>query len=577
MGNASDIARTILEGFDRHYRIFRETAARAKDRFERAAWAEVREASQRRIDMYDTRVFEAVGEIGQSFPDAGSDEALWPEIKRAYVGLLLDHKQPECAETFFNSVARRVLDRHYYDNEHIFDRPAVSTEHLDGAEPTYSCYYPPQRDLRDAFRAILESFELANDFQDLERDVGFINRAIHDHFGSAWALRPNFQIHVLRSLFFRNKAAYVVGRVLNGSHVFPFAVPLLLDDERRVVVDTVLLDARDLGRLFSLGLTYFMVDMEVPSAYVEFLSTVVPQKPKAELYTCVGLQKQGKTLFFRDLQRHLRHSTDTFVLAPGTKGMVMLVFTLPSYAYVFKVIRDWFEPPKDTDRRLVEERYDFVKHHDRVGRLADTLEFSHVSFPLARIDPALLAELERVAPNVIERDGDRLVLSHLYIERRMTPLDLYLHGADEAKLRHGIREYGAAMKDLASANIFPGDILLKNFGVTRWGRVVFYDYDELTDLLSCRFRTLPKPRDDDEEMSSEPWFNVEPGDVFPEQFPGFVFPPGRAREIFLEEHGDLADARTWRERQERLRAGIQEDLFPYAQELRFANRYRLEP
>lgn len=574
MGDAADIARTILEGFDRHYRIFRETAERAKDRFERAAWAEVREAARLRIDMYDTRVFETVGEIGQSFPDAGLDEALWPEIKRAYVGLLLEHKQPECAETFFNSVARRVLDRHYYDNEHIFSRPAVSTEHLDGEEPTYSCHYPTTKDLRGAFRDVLLGFGLVNDFQDLERDLVFVNRAIHDHFlGTGWTLRPNFQIHVLGSLFFRNKAAYVVGRVLNGTGVFPFAVPLLLDAERRVVVDTLLLDARDLGRLFSLGLSYFMVDMEVPSAYVEFLSTVVPQKPKAELYTCVGLQKQGKTLFFRDLSRHLRHSTDTFVLAPGVKGMVMLVFTLPSYGYVFKVIRDWFEPPKDTDRRFVEERYHFVKHHDRVGRLADTLEFAHVSFPIARIDPALLAELERVAPNVLERDGDRLVLSHLYIERRLTPLDLYLEAADEVRVRSGVRDYGAAIKDLAAANIFPGDILLKNFGVTRWGRVVFYDYDELTDLLRCRFRTLPRPRDDEESMAAEPWFNVDPGDVFPEQFPSFVFPPGRAREIFLEEHADLADARWWRAQQERLRAGIQEDLFPYAETLRFSNRY----
>ena len=574
MPEARAIARTILEGFDRHYRIFRETSIRAKDRFERAAWDEVREAQRVRIDMYDARVFEAVSEIGLTFPHAGTDEALWPEIKRAYVGLLLDHKQPECAETFFNSVARRVLERHYYDNEHIFGRPAVSTEHLDGEEPTYECHYPPDRDLLPTFRAVLQGFGLANDFQDLDRDLVRLSRALEEKFGTSWTPQPNFQLHVLRSLFFRNKGAYVVGRVINGPALIPFVVALMLDDEKRVVVDAVLFEPRDLGRLFGLGLAYFMVDMEVPSAYVEFLSTVTPHKPKAELYTCVGLQKQGKTLFFRDLQRHLHHSTDKFVIAPGVKGMVMIVFTLPSFGYVFKVIRDWFVPPKDTDRKRVEERYDFVKHHDRVGRMSDTLEFAHVSFPLARIDPPLLEELERLAPKIVERDGDRVVLAHLYIEKRLTPLDVFLEGADEAKMRHGIREFGAAIKDLAAADIFPGDILLKNFGMTRWGRAVFYDYDELVDLSKCRFRTMPQPRDDDDEVSSEPWFNVEPNDIFPEQFPAFVFQPGRPREIFMEEHGDLAQARFWRDQQERRKQGIQEDLFPYAQELRFKNRFK---
>src|SRR5205814_3755889 len=141
-------------------------------------------------------------------------------------------------------------------------------------------------------------------------------------------------------------------------------------------------------------------DMEVPAASVSFLRWLMPKKPRAELYMAVGLAKQGKTLFYRDLHYHLKHSTDRFSVAPGIKGMVMLVFTLPSYPYVFKVIRDWFEPPKDADRKLVEERYHYVKHLDRVGRLADTLEFSHVGFPLARIDPALLAEIERLAPSM---------------------------------------------------------------------------------------------------------------------------------------------------------------------------------
>lgn len=574
--SAGAIAQTILDGFDKHYRLFRETSAAAKLRFERADWAAVREASRARIDMYDQRVLEAVSAMAARFPDAGTDDALWPSIKRSYIGLLLEHKQPECAETFFNSVARRVLHRRYYRNEYIFRRPAISTEHLDGEDPTYRCYYPPTLDLRETFWDILHGFELATPFRDIAHDLDCVMRAIDEHERAASGARerhPNFQVHVLRSLFFRNKAAYVIGRILNGSALVPFVIPLLQDERGQVYVDTILLDPATIGRLFSLARAYFFVDMEVPSAYVDFLQSLVPSKPRAELYTLVGLQKQGKTLFFRDFEQHLKHSTDRFTLAPGTKGMVMLVFTLPSYPYVFKVIRDWFQPPKDVDRKHVEEKYRFVKLHDRVGRMADSLEYAHVAFPRERFEKPLLDELGALAPSALELEGDQVVIDHVYIERRMTPLDLYLETADEPKMRAAVREYGQAIKDLAGANIFPGDLLLKNFGVTRFGRVVFYDYDELSELTDCRFRRMPTPRSDEDEMSAEPWFSVDPSDVFPEQFPTFLFPEGKVRDAFLEAHGDLADPAYWRRQQERLREGLQEDLYPYPEDMRFEVRY----
>ena len=578
---STDIAQAILDGFDKHYRIFRETSFQAKDRFERGDWSAVREAQRARIGLYDQRVAEGVEAVTSRFPDAGREEALWRRIKIEYIALLyeVEHKQPECAETFFNSVARRLLDRRYYNNTFIFGRPAMSTEHLDGDEPAYRSYYPEGTDLTASFKAVLESFGLRSPFQDLQRDLEYLRRAVNEHFPDGWNRHKNFQVQVLSSLFFRNKAAYLVGRVINGASTYPVVVPLLKDEDGSIYLDTILLDGVNVGRVFSLGRAYFMVDMEVPSAYVDFLASIAPTKPKAELYTIVGLGKQGKTLFFRDLQQHLRHSGDTFVLAPGTKGMVMLVFTLPSYPYVFKVIRDAFDPPKDIERRHVVEKYDFVKQHDRVGRMADTLEFAHVAFPSERLDKELLAELQKLAPSQLEfvagtlEGPGHVVIEHLYIERRLMPLNLFLENADESRTREALREYGNAVRELAGANIFPGDLLLKNFGVTRYGRVVFYDYDELCQLTECHFRRFPRPRHEDDEMASDPWFNVEKNDVFPEQFPTFLIPPGKPREIFMTLHGELADAGFWIAQQERVKAGIQDDLFPYAQEMRFSKRY----
>jgi isocitrate dehydrogenase kinase/phosphatase len=313
--------------------------------------------------------------------------------------------------------------------------------------------------------------------------------------------------------------------------------------------------------------------MEVPSAYVKFLSSIMPRKPAGEIYTSVGLQKQGKNLFYRDLLHHLKHSSDKFSIAPGIKGLVMIVFTLPSFPYVFKLIKDTFPPPKETTRQKIQDKYLLVKRHDRLGRMADTLEYSSVALPLARLDDALLRELEKEAPSMIEYEGDRLVIRHVYIERRMVPLNLYLQNGSAEQIEHGVKEYGDAIKQLIQANIFPGDMLYKNFGVTRHGRVVFYDYDEIEYLTDCNVRHVPPPRDEDDEMSGEPWYGIGPHDIFPETYGTFLLGDPRVRDAFMRHHADFFDPALWQRYKEQLLRGELADFFPYEQNVRFCVRY----
>ncbi len=565
------IARAILAGFDKHYRLFRAISAGAKERFEAGDWAAVRSANRERIDMYDLRVREGVATLRQF--SRVNDESLWPAIKHAYVGLLLEHQQPELAETFFNSVASRVLARTYYTNHHIFWRRAVSTEHLESLRPTYNVYYPAELGLRATLKAIFLDAQLVCPWEDLERDLHSLLRVVSELLPKPREVTQSLQVHVLSSLFYRNRSAYLVGRLDTGTLEIPFAVPIRKNAKGELYLDGALAGQEQLGTVFSLARAYFMVDMEVPSGFISFLKTLFPSKPAAELYIALGLQKQGKTEFYRDLFEHLRHSSDRFVIAPGVKGMVMVVFTLPSFPYVFKVIRDRFEPPKDVDRKKVMEQYLVVKYHDRVGRLADALEYSQVALPTTRLDPSLLEELQKLAPSQLEVDGDKLVLQHVYIERRMVPLDVWLQGADDAKLKHGLFEFGQAVRELAGANIFPGDLLLKNFGVTRAGRVVFYDYDELARVTDCTFRKLPTPRDDEEGWSGEPWFFVGANDIFPEELPKFLFNTDKARELFLSMHADLVTAEFWQQKQEQLSRGVEDDVMPYPEARRFPHQH----
>jgi isocitrate dehydrogenase kinase/phosphatase len=566
---AEAIAAVLIEGFNRHYRLFRETSAQAKERFERAAWAEAQLAVQERIRFYDERVRENVQRLRTEFDLDALDAAAWREVKLRFIGLLVDHHQPELAETFFNSVITRILRRTYSDNDLIFVRATISTEQIESDPPIYRSYYPGQSGLRDCFVRVFRDFGWTVPFADLERDVDRLLDAV----GEPWAhLEPNHQIQVLGSAFYRNKAAYVLGKIVNGHEELSFAVPVLHGEDGRCALDAIVLGEERLSVLFSLSRAYFMVDMEVPSGYVDFLRTMTPAQARADLYTMIGLGKQGKTLFYRDLLQHLHHSKDVFVEAPGVRGQVMLVFTLPSYPYVFKVIKDVFGSGKDTDRATVRSKFEMVKHVDRVGRLADTLEFTALALPLERFSPELLGELRALAPSMIEADGDSLVIHHCYVERRMTPLNIYLDRATPEEVEPAVLEYGNAIRDLAIANIFPGDLLWRNFGVTRDGRVVFYDYDEIEYLTDINFRRIPPPPNPEAELSAEPWYGVVRNDVFPEEFATFLLGDLRLRETFLRHHAELLEPEFWQECQRRVEAGEIVDFFPYPESLRFCNR-----
>jgi isocitrate dehydrogenase kinase/phosphatase len=571
---AFDIARTILDGFDKHYRLFREASQAAKRHFETANWPVAQFAARERIDYYDRRVQEAVQALEDDYAPEDLADHVWREIKLHYIGQLSGHKQPELAETFFNSVSCHILHRTYYHNDFIFVRPVISTEYIETDEllPTYRVYYPASDGLRFALKRIVTNFQLDCPFAALERDVTLVEARMVEAFGLDKA-EPNQQFHVLSNLFFRNKGAYIVGRAVNGAREYPFVIPVLHDRQGALVLDTVLTDHEQIAILFSFTRAYFLVDMEVPSAYVQFLRSLLTRKPKSEIYTLLGLQKQGKTLFYRDYLQHLKHSSDRFRSAPGIRGLVMLVFELPSFPYVFKVIKDFYPAPKDTTRAQVKEKYLLVKHHDRVGRMADTLEYSDVAFPLARFSEELLAELRQYAPSLIEIEGERIIVKHLYIERRMVPLNMYLLDAekagDEARIEHGVREYGNAIRDLVAANIFPGDMLYKNFGVTRQGRVVFYDYDEIEYVTDCVFRDIPEARNEEEEMAAEPWYPIGKHDVFPEQFGRFLLGNAKIRHYFLQHHADLLSRAWWQAHKDRILGGEVHDIFPYPQHIRF--------
>jgi len=560
---AGNIAKLILEGFDDYREHFRQITNGARVRFEQAQWQEIQQASAARINLYE----EKVAEVSELLHQAHVGEVLldvsqWPLVKSAYIALIDLRFDDELAETWFNSIFCGLFKHDQISDGCMFIHTTRPALRVNERAPQVRQYHP-QGDLETALRQLFEDYRFEVPYEDLERDLGHVLSQLRQNLPDWVCKDPELCIELFASRLYRNKGAYVVGRIFTRDEQWPLVIPFLHREGQGIQVDALITDEAEVSIIFSFTRSYFMVRVGYPAEFIGFLRRIMPGKHIAELYTSIGFYKHGKSEFYRALINHLANVDDKFIMAPGVRGMVMSVFTLPGFNTVFKIIKDRFSPSKNVDRATVLEKYRMVKSVDRVGRMADTQEFADFRFPLSKFDPECLAELLEVAPSTVQVEGDVVLVRHCWTERRMTPLNIYLEHANEAQVRDALEEYGLAIKQLAAANIFPGDMLLKNFGVTRHGRVVFYDYDEICYLTEVNFRKIPEARYPEDEMSSEPWYSVGPLDVFPEEFPPFLFVDIRQRRLFNQLHGDLFTAEYWQGLQTAIREGKVIDVFPY--------------
>ncbi|MCB0571438.1 MAG: bifunctional isocitrate dehydrogenase kinase/phosphatase [Phaeodactylibacter sp.] len=566
-----DAAHFILSAYVKYYHQYKRITKRAPIRFEHRDWHGVQADARERLTLYRDQVGATTEKVRAILGDKAHDRHTWKRIKEMYLEEIMNFNTRNIAETFYNSVFRHAHKGLSVDEELMFVHATGSYREFRSTIPIFQTFFLVQP-LESVVRQLLSFYAFDAPWEDQERDIQYIAEALNQKLLPSGHLPRNSRLEMLKSIFFRNKGAYIVGRLYIEERVYPFILPLL-HEEQGIYVDALLLEYNDVSSIFSYNRSYFLVDVDIVSEMVDFLNSILPSKNLGELYNCIGFEKHGKTVLYRDFLRHIGRSLDDFVIAPGIKGMVMLVFTLPSYNMVFKVIKDHFPAPKKVTEQEVKNKYELVFFHDRVGRMADSHMFENFVLPRNRFSRELVDELIKECPSKVVITDNVVEIKHLYIEKKMIPLNLYLEKAAPEEAEEVINEYGKAIKQLAAVNIFPGDMLLKNFGVTRLKRVVFYDYDEIGFLTDYNFRRIPEPRDYDEELSSEPFYSVGPDDVFPEEFPRFLIGRQDIRDIFYRLHKDLYDVKFWRDVQERLRKGEIFDVFPYRQRLRFKKRF----
>jgi isocitrate dehydrogenase kinase/phosphatase len=558
------VAQTILDGFAAYRHQFINITLGARSRFEEQAWRDVQKAAQERIDLYEDAVQALHRTLSERVGYEYLTHEIWTETRRNYVVLIQERTDPELCETFFNSIYCDIFKHQNINDDTAFLNSWFGDQ---GVNATGQVDIFMQYTFADTLSEVCDRLLIDYAFK-----VGWADQAaakqqmmagIDEAVPGEFFTDESSRLELLKPVFYRKKGAYLVGRLVSDQGLYPIVFALMHRKDTGVELDAVISEPEDVSVVFSFTRSYFMVDVPIPSDFVRFLQTLMPVKQKHELYSAIGFYKHGKTEFVRLFNRHLVESNDEFMIAPGIKGLVMSVFTLPSFEIVFKLIKDKFGPSKNVTRQTVLDKYHLVKVHDRVGRMADTQEFSNLSLPLERFHSACLKELLELCGNSVSIEGDQVVIKHLYTERRMTPLNIYLEACSDEERLAALDEYGQAIKQLAAANIFPGDMLLKNFGVTRHGRVVFYDYDEISYLTEVNFRKIPEPQTYEQEMASEPWYTIAAEDVFPEEFATFLFPSVQIRKEFAKLHGDLFEADYWKGLQERIQEGQMMEFFPY--------------
>jgi len=558
---AAGIAAAIRDAFLAYNDQFRAITQRAKGRFESRDWKGVQRDAAERIDLYDEHVSGSVLHAESVLGTRAADRTVWMRAKSIFAELVASYPDVEFTKTYFSSVSRRLFLTSGVDDAIQFTgEETIPLRNIAG--PLIGKNYHADGSLERMFANLLADYSWSVGYADRGRCAHYLAMQVREHYARKLRGDSLVCIDVLTPVFYRDTRAYLIGKATGWTHSSPLVIALESTD-RGVVVDAVIQSEDAVSALFGFARSYFHVDVDPVGAAIVFLRKVVPRETVHELFAILGRAKQGKTERFRGFERHLRFSRDRFVNAPGKKGMVMAVFTLPSYDVVFKVIRDRFPPPKDTSHEEVKQHYKLVARHDKAGRLVDAQEFRKLRFERARFDPALLEELCTEASKTVRVDGDSVLVDHAYIERRLRPLDLYLREVDTDTAIEAMLDFGQALRDLASTNIFPGDLLLKNWGVARSGRVVFYDYDEICLLTDCEFRDMPIARTHEDEMSAEPWFSVGANDVFPEQWPAFFGVPSDLLAAFCERHAELLTAKWWRGIQQRLRHGETLELVPY--------------
>ena len=548
-------ARWILAEFDAYYVESRSIPNFAKAAFERCDPATSLDLSLRRLSVYSISVHGLARRLRESLPSAAEDERFWERIEARYLTLIEGRYESDLAFAYIHSARRMMYEGMWNPVEYTFlhHREPVTER---SAAVRIDFPITPDLDLAMLVDRILDVPSFEQPWRDRNGDV----RAVADRLQTIFRgdERQPVEIQMTDAGFFRNRGAYIVGRIVFDDASATPLILALLNHDAGIYVQAVLAGQADAHNLFSSTLANFHVTNSHYHELAAFLHSVMPTRRLGLHYSTIGFNHVGKVAVMNELREELAEHGEVFATAIGFRGSVAIGFAAPSSDYNLKVIRDipteqykWGDFP---GIRAVLDKYRRVHEIDRTGSMLDNIIYYNLELDPAWFEPELLAELLQDAAESVSLRDDAVILKHLIVQRRVRPLPVFFRNATPEEAREVIVNLGHCIKNNAAANVFNKDLDARNYGVSRYHKVYLFDYDALEPLTHVKVRSNADRFDGEDDVPD--WF-YEDGVIFlPEEIEtGFRIHDRGLRRLFRDVHGDLLTTGYWERMQGVLERG----------------------
>ena len=554
---------------------FNALTAQAKETFENRAWTQGALDAGRRVQLYRDAVNGIWRKLQRLFPERAPDREFWMGARQAFLETAFDKYEADIALTFLYSTMRLAFDAQDTPVEYADDGLAERS-HVRSPRRIWRLYRAGPQHLTRSVVEVLTNCAFRAPFENTERDAALVaERLLAEWTRQIGSGNPR-DLQMLEPLFFRDREAYLVGKLRAGSCELP-VVFALRHEERGITVDAVLAGREDMRNiLFVSTRSTFHVRTDAYREVLAFLDTLAPERGHPAMCAVLGFTHPARVALNQRLRRHLRETGERFTPTPGRVGMAMVVFSPPSFPYVFKVIRDFSSKQAWMGRAHIMEIYRWVHEMNRGRLMLDAWLYRNLHFPREFFDEQVLRELVANAPSSVRLDGNTVVLKHVYAQRRVQPLSTFFDQVrDRASRERAIDALGAFIKDLAGMGFFMSDCygLPCNTGLTHASNVALFDFDDLGPILRQHFReTPPLPNEQDELLwnteTDGAWFSVGENDVLVDEWERYLGVPPDLQNYFREKHGDLFTVDYWDQLQRRILAGKLHFVIPYPPERR---------
>lgn len=568
------VSRWLYEEYSLFYKEFLMIIDLAKVAFEKRDFASSVHVSSRRLSLYSASIVNVSRRLQRAYPEIQGDTECWQGIEAHYLRLIKDEYAEDIGKAYLHSLRRKIYQDEWHAADYSFSEMTSRDEAI--FSEVLRSYELESELTEEIIESILNIPQFIRSYGDMPQErQRVLQRIVENLARSRHRADRLVRVEMINAGFYRNRGAYLVGRMIFDSGNFVPLIIALLNDESGLFVDAVLTSETYAHNIFSSALANFHVTSSYYHQVSALLKSIMPRRPLGLHYSTIGYNHLGKVAVMSDLESEIRDSDVGLETAVGSPGTVAMGFAAKNSAYSLKVIRD--KPTKSYKWgefggvESVIRKYTRVHEINRTGSMLDSIIYYKIRLDRRWFSADLLEELLTEASETVSLVDDDVVFKYLIVQIKLTPLPVYLETATEKQAETAIANLGYCIKNNAAANIFNRDLDARNYGIGSYSKVYLFDYDALEDLTEVKIRTNLDREDGEEDIPD--WY-FEEGVVFlPEELiSGLCIPQRRLSDMFARRHHNLLTTQYWTEIQQDLLNGTVPSVSVYPDYERLGDR-----